>query len=243
MANLTTDQSSNIPRLFKKILLEQMKGQQLLDSDELSLFEWYAQERTKTIDLMVTEETAFIKQQVDAGLDLGDVNDSGMVAVEYYIKRARHADVIYLTSLLELYLSRASKKLQEILGDHNVTFRPGELAGNKWVRHKKFIEGYGKFAFPDDAWSVLLTLIDVRNILVHENGDTTAIKKPDILDRIKKSPGLRADRGEIVIEDAYLTHCLSAFHSLVERINSQINQSIERTLQPQGLKPAKSLSG
>jgi hypothetical protein len=236
MANPPKDQSPNIPRAFRKILLQQMKGQEVLDSDELSLFEWYVSERTKTIDLMLTEARAYIKGQIDAGLDLGDVNESGMVAVEYSIKRARYADVIYLTSLLELYLSRASKKLEGVLGDHNVTFRPDELAGNKWARHKKFLERYGKFAFPDDAWATLLTLIEVRNILVHENGDFAATPSAT-LSRIQKSPGLQADRGELVIEDAYITHGLSAFRSLVEHLNSHINQSIERTLQPQGLKP------
>ena len=159
MANLPTDQSTNIPRHLRKILLGQMKGEDVLGFDELSLFEWYVGEQAKTIDLMLTEERAYIKEQVDAGLDLGDVNDSGMVAVEYYIKRARYADVIYLTSLLELYLARASKKLERVLGDHNVTFRPNELVGNKWVRHKKFLEGYGTFVFPVDAWGILLSLI------------------------------------------------------------------------------------
>lgn len=226
----------NILRAFRKSLLEQMKGQQILDAYELSLFEWYVRERAQTIDLMLTEERAYIKEQHDAGLDLGDVNDSGMIAVEYHIKRARYADVIYLTSLLELYLSRASMKLKDVLGDHNVTFRPDELAGNKWVKHKKFLEGYGKFSFPDDAWATLLTLIEVRNILVHENGDTAAIRSTN-LNKIQESPGLQADRGELVIEDAYITHCLSAFRSVVEHVNNQINQSIERTLQPQGLKP------
>ncbi len=223
-------------RAFRKSLPEQMKGQQILDYHELSLFEWYVRERAQTIDLMLTEERAYIKEQHDDGLDLGDVKDSGMFAVEYYIKRVRYADVIYLTSLLELYLSRASKKLEVVLGDHNVTFRPDELAGNKWVKHKKFLEGYGKFSFPAGAWATLLTLIEVRNILVHENGDTAAIRSTN-LNRIQESPGLQADRGELVIEDEYIRDCLSAFRSVVEHVNNQINQSIERTLQPQGLKP------
>lgn len=227
MATSPKNQSHNIPRVFRKVLLEQMKGQEILGHDELSLFEWYARESAKTVDVMLTEERAYIKEQLDAALDLGDVNDSGMIAVEYCIKRARYADVIYLTSLLELYLSRASKKLQGVLGDHKLTFRPDELAGNKWVRHKKFLEGYGKFAFPDDAWTTLLTLIDVRNILVHENGDSASISSTTLI-RIQKSPGLEAERGELVIEDAYITHCLSAFRSLVEHVNSQIDQSIER---------------
>jgi hypothetical protein len=234
MAKSPRDQSSNIPLALRKSLLEQMKGEDVLNFDELSLFEWYVSEQTKVIDLMITEERAYIKEQVDAGLDLGDVNDSGMVAVEYYIKRARYADVIYLTSLLELYLARASKKLERILGDHNVTFRPNELTGNKWVRHKKFLEGYGKFAFPNDPWTTLLSLIEVRNILVHENGDTT-VTQSITMSKILQSPGLKAERGELEIEDAYISHCLSAFRCLVEHANGQINQSIERALQPHGL--------
>ena len=234
MAKSPGDQSSNIPLALRKSLLEQMKGEDVLNFDELSLFEWYVSEQTKVIDLMLTEERAYVKEQVDAGLDLGDVNDSGMVAVEYYIKRARYADVIYLTSLLELYLSRASKKLERVLGDHNVTFRPNELTGNKWVRHKKFLEGYGKFVFPNDPWTTLLSLIDVRNVLVHENGDTTATQST-AMSKFLQSPGLKEEHGELEIEAAYISHCLSAFRSLVEHVNGQIDQSIERTLQPQGL--------
>jgi hypothetical protein len=229
------DQSSNIPLAFRKSLLERMKGADVLDLDELSLFEWYVGEHAKTIDLMLTEQRAYVKEQVDAGLDLGDVDDGGMVAVEYYIKRARYADVIYLTSLLELYLSRASKKLERVLGVHNVTFRPNDLVGSKWVKQQKFLEGYGKFTFPNDPWSTLLSLIDVRNILVHENGDTTAIQS-GTLRKILQSPGLKAERGELEIEDAYISHCLSAFRSLVEHADDQIDQSIERALQPRTLK-------
>lgn len=234
MAKSPRDQSSNIPPALRKSLLKQMKGKDVLNFDELSLFEWYVSEQTKVIDLMISEERAYIKEQFDSDLDLGDVNDSGMVAVEYYIKRARYADVIYLTSLLELYLSRASKKLERVLGDHNVTFRPNELTGNKWVRHKKFLEGYGKFAFPNDPWTTLQSLIEVRNNLVHENGDTAATPST-IMSKILQSPGLNAECGEFEIEDAYISHCLSAFRSLVEHVNGQINQSIERALQPQGL--------
>ena len=236
MTKSPDDQSTNFPHALRKRLLDQMKGQEILGCDELSLFEWYVSEQTKIIDTMLREERAYLKEQADPCLDLGDVNDSGMVVVEYFTKRARYADVIYLTSLLELYLQRASKKLETVVGSHNVTFRPNELAGNKWTRHKKFLERYGNFTFPDEVWITLLALIDVRNILVHENGDSDAIPSAT-LTRIQ-SPGLQVDRGELVVEDAYIAHCLSAFRSLVQHINYQINQTIDCTLRPQQLTTA-----
>ena len=216
-----------------------MKGQELLDSDELSLFEWYVREHGKVIDLMLAEERAYIEKQVGAGLDFADVNSSGMDVVEYYIKRAYYADVIYLTSLLELYLSRASKKLELVLGNYNVIFQPGDLRGSGWERHKKFLEGYGRFTFRDAAWDTLLTLVDVRNILVHYNGFPDPKRN---LSRIENSPGIKVTRQEfgcdlvnveIVVDNAYINHCLSAFRSLVEHIDGQINEFIERTLRPQ----------
>lgn len=140
-----------------------------------------------------------------------------------------------LTSLLELYLAHASKKLETVLGVHNVTFTPNELAGSKWVRYKKFLEGYGKFDFPIDAWVTLLTLIDVRNILVHENGDTAAVS-PSALTKIQQNPDLKTEHGKLEFDGEYIAHCLSAFRSLVEHVNGQIDQSIERALQPRDLK-------
>lgn len=219
---------------WRKSLLAYMKGEKVLDPKELALFQWYASENSKVIQKMLADEREFIQHQT--GADAGDVNDSGMAAVEYYIKRARYADIIYMASLLETYLTRACEKLIVVLGDHSVIFRPEELTGDKWTKRQKFLERYGGFTFPDKTWSELQTLIRVRNILVHENGSSDSISQSD-RDKIEKRPGISIGTYEVVIENEYLGHCFSAFEKLAEFIDQKLNQVIDRSLQPRAMKP------
>lgn len=196
-------------RFYRRLSLVEMKNCNIVDDDELRLFEWYNWEFTDTLKRMSSEVEAFISEQSATGLDDNEVNDSGKIAIDYFLSRAREADVVYLTSLLEHYLSRASEKLESIIGERDVAFRPNELKGNKWERHRKFLERHGVSEFPQNAWSTLSHLISCRNAIVHERKDA-------------------------LIKEEYIAQSLLAFRSLVEHVNSQINQSIDRTLQPQG---------
>src|ERR1043166_4517336 len=90
--------------LLRKSFLQHLKRWPILDHDEFSLFEWYVRENGKVINQILAEEHAFVQQEIDRGnIDASAEND-GWLAIEYYIKRARYSDVIYLTSLLETYL-------------------------------------------------------------------------------------------------------------------------------------------
>lgn len=233
MTNTVGELPAALQRKLKRPLLADLKGEQGLDIYELSLFEWYARENAKVIEQMLSVERAYIQEQVNAGSE--NVNDSGMVAVEYYIKRARYADLIYMASLLEIYLDRACEKLALVLGDQNVVFRPEELVGDKWTKRKKFLERYGKFSFPETVWADLRALILVRNNLVHENGNSAALSQ-DEKNQIQKRPGIKADRHELVIEGDYVHHCFLAFQSLVGFIGKQIDQIVDRALRPQSVK-------
>lgn len=213
--------------VWRNSLLAEMRRESVLGPDELSLFEWYLRENAKVTDKMLAEEREFIQQQIDAETD--DVNDSGMLAVEYYIKRVRYADIIYMASLLESYLSKACEKLIAASGAHNIIFQPDELAGDKWTKRKKFLERYGRFDIPTEHWSSLQTLIRVRNILVHENGSSDAISQDD-RNRIKWSPGISASHDELVIEVEYIGHCFSAFRSLVGFVDENLDHVIDRSL-------------
>src|ERR1700748_1826515 len=98
---------------FRPWLLQELKRESGLDTDELGLFEVYEREHARTIEEMLRVEREFVEEQVNAGVEAP--NDSGFVAVEYYIKRFRYSDVIYLASLLETFLERASAKLTHTL--------------------------------------------------------------------------------------------------------------------------------
>ncbi len=68
---------------FLKYLIE-LRG---LDANELSLFEWFEREHKQLIEKMLQGGREDIQKQVDAGVE--DVNDSGMVAVNYFVRRSR----------------------------------------------------------------------------------------------------------------------------------------------------------
>lgn len=240
MGEFPKNRSSEIPHLIWKSMLNHAKDESLLGDDELALFKWYADETERFIAAMQEKALHFIQEQEDAGEESNDVNDSGLMAVEYYSDRMRYSHVIYLTTLLEHYLARASEKLNRNL-DRSLVFQPDDLQGDKWNKHKKFIEKYGQCKFPSDAWKTLQTLISVRNILVHENGDVGSNKKNKkdvngIINRIIRCPGLKVVDGEILVKFEYIEHCFSAFENLVEHVDLQVKQSFERGEQPRTIK-------
>jgi hypothetical protein len=218
------DLPEHLKKAFRHSLLEQAKSDDCLGIFELSLFQWYVSENTALIDRMLADERAYLKEQQDHGMD--DLNDSGIVAVEYYTKRIRYADVIYMCSLLETFLSRACDKLTMILGKKNVLFTPGELSGDKWHRYKKFLERFGDLTVPDQLWSRLLTVKSVRNFIVHENGSTTSIPE-GMKERIAKFPGVSIDGHEIVLESSFVHTAFSAFSEFVGCVNSQLLKLID----------------
>src|SRR5665647_2544818 len=98
-----------VPEAVKKslrtMLLRQIQGTPALDTYELELFDWYIKETETLLDEMLSSERAFIQEQVQAGAE--DLNDSGIVAVDYYLKRVRYSHIIYMASLLESFLDRS----------------------------------------------------------------------------------------------------------------------------------------
>ncbi|MBC7286407.1 hypothetical protein, partial [Hoeflea sp.] len=93
-------EDTSIKRMFERICLEQSKGDDLLDYEELNLFAWYVRESASTFERMRGEVEAYIRQQRRTVPNDLELDDSGRVAMEYYLSRARYADVVYLTSLL-----------------------------------------------------------------------------------------------------------------------------------------------
>lgn len=190
----------SIKRSLQAMMLNQMVDIPTLDIYELELFEWYVRETESILEKMLTAERAFIQEQIDAGSNF--INDSGIVAAEYYLKRVRYSHVIYLGSLLETFLGRACDKLSAIAGDHNFPFSVSELKGDQWSIKRKFLERYGRFNIPDSIWSGIHSLISLRNFLAHENGLTNNMKT-DVKKKLSVHPGLNLDNYEIVIEAEY----------------------------------------
>lgn len=218
-----------IKKTLRSMLLRQIQDTPSLDMYELELFDWYVKETEALLDGMLSSEQAFIQEQDQAGAE--DINDSGMVAAGYYLKRVRYSHVIYLTSLLETFLERACVALTAVIGDQNVLFTAAELKGDKWSVKRKFLERYGKFAIPDNLRSEIQALITLRNNLVHDNGSTCDIKDGE-RKILAKCSGINLDGYEVAIEGNYIRSAFEAIKAVVQFVEGQIGAVVDRAIRP-----------
>jgi hypothetical protein len=212
--------------LFRRSLLEQSQANDGLGLFELSLFEFYMNENAATIDRMLSAERAYVDEQQRQGVEL--VNDSGIVAAEYFTKRIRYADVIYLCSLVETFLENACKKLEFILDSPDVRFRT-DRGGAKWERCKDFLERYGGFAVSNLSEGVLRSARAARNCIAHDNGDTAGLSETERT-FLSTEPGLKIDGYEVIVEQEFIRNAFAAFKYVVASINSELKNLIDRQL-------------
>lgn len=218
-----------LPENLKKILHTGMLdhlGTNTLDLYEIELFDWYIKETETLLNQMLSSEHAYIQEQIATGNP--DINDSGILAVDYYIKRIRYSNIIYLASLLETCLERACSKLITAVGQDVVPFGPTELKGDPWTKRRKFLDRYGDLQIPKVLWSEPKMLDSIRNYLVHENGSTANISD-DERKEIKKRPGVDIDGAEFKIEEVYIQHASTALKLLVQAVENGIGKVIQKS--------------
>lgn len=203
-----------------------------IDVFELELFDWYLKETEMVVSGMLAAEREDVPQQTARGVE--DVNDSGIVAAEYYTKRIRYSHVIYLTSLLESCLERACSVLRTVIGEENVLFELGDLSGDQWSRKRKFLERYGRFELPRDGWSEIEVLTLVRNCLVHDNGNPTGLSQK-ARKAVGQRPGIDIDGYEVRIEEAFVRHSHEAVRLFVYSVEERLKEAVQRAQRPRSV--------
>jgi hypothetical protein len=212
------------------MLLHHLRDTPALDAYELALFDWYVAETEELLSEMLSGERAYIQNQIE--VEAGDVNDSALVAVDYYLKRVRYSHVIYMTSLVETFLERACGRLTKIIGAQSLPFfTTTELKGDQWSVRRKFLERYGNFTVPDEVWSDIDALTCLRNNLVHDNGYTGDFT-PDRRTMLARRSGIDLSGHEVVIEAEYIRSALKAVNSLVQFIEGQLGEILNRAIRP-----------
>ena len=214
-------------KVFRTGLLKQILALRGLDANELSLFEWFEREQEALIEKMLQEEKEEIQKQYDSGRE--DVNDSGMVAVEYFVKRSRYSHVIFIASLLETYLDESCQDLTRALGEQNIPFRLEELTGEKWAKRKKYLERYGQFQIPEEIWSPVSAISLIRNLLIHENGNCAGLREKQKRE-FRQIPGISVESYEMVIEPLVVKDALKALRNLVEFLDAKLKGVIESAI-------------
>jgi hypothetical protein len=220
-------------RAMRRAFLEGLAGLSLLPSGDLELFEWYFQETEVLYKLMLATEQELIQEQLGKGIE--NVNDSGMVPVQYFIKRSRYSHVIYLASLGEKYLADACARLTTALGD-GIFFGIEELSGEKWVKRRKYLERYGHFVVPDATWTDFYAVNEIRNELVHNNGAIDALFEDErraVREKFKRFRGIDVEGYEIDVDPTFIQSSIAALRGLVSYIDSKLDEIVSRAIRPQ----------
>ncbi len=231
-SNIMSDKEFDVPpglkRSMRKVLLAQIQPS-TVDVFELELFDWYLREAETVVSGMLAAECEDVRQQTARGVE--DVNDSGIIAAEYCIKRIRYSHVIYLTSLLETCLERACLVLRTVIGEENVLFDLSDLSGDQWSKKRKFLERYGRFELPSDGWSEIEVLTSVRNCLVHDNGNPSGLSKK-ARKAIGQRPGIYIEGYEVRIEEAFVRHSHEAVRSFLNSVEERLKEVVQRAQHP-----------
>ncbi|WP_405237555.1 hypothetical protein [Lentisalinibacter orientalis] len=192
---------------------------------ELSLFRWHIEETEALYEKMRKTELAYIGQQSNLNVEV--INDSGMIAIDYFYKRIRYSDVIYLVSLLESALEAACSRLKAVLPEDSVLFEVRNLAGQKWERTRLYLEAYGRFARPKRLWKPIIRLINLRNAIVHDNGSTLGLNRQRRR-AIEKCDGVRVSDGQISVTAEYVQCAVNDLEALLSYYQDNVATAIER---------------
>ena len=209
--------------------LSGLKDHRSLETYELDLFRWFRNESEETWARMDAEEQTYIQEQIASGAE--EINDSGMVAADYYRKRMRSSHAIFLASLLESTMKKECDRLSIALGKQ-ILFEPSELKGDPWSARKIFLERHGSFQVPGDLWNPIKGLLAVRNALVHHGGETSLLTTEQTT-TLGKISGVDVTRSEVGLEAIYVEQASQAVRNLMEFIHDCTNAVIDRAKRPQ----------
>ena len=221
MGKQDSEASPELQEIFRKHFRESLQHDSGLEYEEFSLFEWYAKETDSLIASMRQAEAAELRRQQAAGVEV--LNDSGMVAVDYFERRTRYSHVIFLASVFEGYLTRACGNLARVLNPAEMPFALEELVGEKWIKRRRFLERYGRFTLTSDEWAVADELARVRNVLVHENGSVASLSDKQRAE-LESRPGLKLEAYELVIESQYVQTLSKGLQHLIATIQARIQR-------------------
>ena len=214
---------------MREEVFRHLRGRTSFDVYELELFEWFVKETEQILATMLEAEQQFIGEQVASGRE--DINDSGIIAVEYYTKRIRYSHVIYMASLLEVFLERECSRLTQALGPASISFELRELKGDQWSTKRRYLERYGRFKIPDTIWNDASAVTTLRNALVHDNGIVEDIPQKDRR-RLASCPGVSLSSIEVTIEVEFIRHGFEKMKELARFISYEVDAVVDRAIKP-----------
>lgn len=187
----------------------------VLDDEELGLFRWHVGMTESLIAKLTKSATKTTARQLALR---DDCAGDGWIPVDYFVKRIRYGQIIYLVSLVETFLTKAYERLEVVVGKQTSPIRLDKFSRQNLDKRREFLERYGNFSFPAEHWQEIEKMIRIRNILVHQNG---AVKQKD--DKLlQEVPGAHVIDRELVLDASYISACSSTIGNFFRCIEAEL---------------------
>lgn len=141
----------------------------------------------------------------------------------------RASTITALISFVETTLSQICRDVRLIIQED---LKPSDLNGSAVGRSKKYLKRFGGFTADQVVWERIGDIVQVRNALVHANGDIDQCRNPrKIREIVSANPGLNESYGAISIDRSYLEHCLGCVENLLSSQLSEMKELCSRRKQ------------
>ena len=199
--------------------------------EEISRFRFYLETLEEFIS---NQEKSEIKQLEKHAQNLSKDQQSPFWAWHYPIHwdnifryRLRSTFLVTLWSFTETQIERTCRYVTDIVRPE---IKCSELTGNLLKRSKKFLKAFGEFTRPSkEEWALISRIYDVRNVLVHYDGDLSRYKNAERLSQfLNQQLGLSQTQDFIPLDKNLCLFCLDKIESFLEHLRNEVKNLCER---------------
>jgi len=141
----------------------------------------------------------------------------------------RASTITALISFVETTLSQICRDVRLITQED---LRPSDLKGSAVGKSKKYLKRFGGFTVDQVVWERIDDIVQIRNALVHANGDIDQCRSPKkIREIVSENASLDEAHGVIAIGRSYLTHCLECVDGLLSSLSFEMKELCSRRKQ------------
>ena len=141
----------------------------------------------------------------------------------------RASTITALISFVETTLSQICRDVRLITQED---LRPSDLNGSAVGKSKKYLKRFGGFTVDQVVWERIEDIVQVRNALVHANGDIDQCRNPrKVREIVSANPGLNEKYGALSIDRSYLECCLKCVEGLLSSLSFEMKELCSRRKQ------------
>ncbi len=143
---------------------------------------------------------------------------------ETFPEMVRNSMIVSLSSFLEKSLSDYCKTAQQ---KHNLALSMGDLNGKPLDRAKVYFKKVLKLPFPDTGalWFEIDAMQRIRQIIVHDNGETTVEKIDKLPKTLNNSKYLLVKHGQLLVQKDLIGYYIELIRKLLGQLRVTIKQS------------------